>query len=58
MAVGTAAVLLVRQVDCGVIVIGKLVRVVAFRVVTRTALTNELVFEPFHVLSDIINGMP
>jgi hypothetical protein len=38
-------------------VVTELVRVIAFREVARTALTDELVFEPFHVRDELINGM-
>ena len=31
--------------------------IIAVRVLTRTTRTNELIFEPFHVRDELINGM-
>ena len=55
--ISAANVPLVREVHSLEVMISELTRVVAFRVVTRTALTNELVLEPFHARKELINGI-
>ena len=49
--------LLIGQVNTLEVMVGELAWIIALRVVALTARTNELVFEPFHVRSNLINGM-